>query len=83
VLGRRAVRGHGGGRLRLRGPAWIYEGALSFVTDISCHHGDSPYKGDRGGPMAGGPRLSRPDELREAHAAQHHAHLGGRGRHCH
>ena len=30
----------------LREPAGIYEGALLFVTDISCNYRDSPYKGD-------------------------------------
>jgi hypothetical protein len=41
-------------------PAWIYEGALLFATDISCNCRDSPYKGDRRGTMTEGPRLSRP-----------------------
>ena len=27
-------------------PAWIYEGAMLFTTEISCNYMDSPYKGD-------------------------------------
>jgi hypothetical protein len=41
-------------------PAWIYEGALLFVTEISCKYRDSLYKGDLRGTMAEGPRPSRP-----------------------
>ena len=48
------------GCTRLCRPAWIYEGALLFVTVISCRYRDSPYKGDWRGRIAEGPRLSRP-----------------------
>jgi hypothetical protein len=48
---------HSGAR---SGPAWIYEGALLFVTDISCNHRDFAYKTEWGGIMTEGPRLSRP-----------------------
>ena len=41
-------------------PAWIYEGALLFVTTMCSSNRDSPYKGDWRGSMAEGPRLSRP-----------------------
>ena len=27
-------------------PAWIYEGAMVFITEISCNYMDSPYKGE-------------------------------------
>ena len=42
------------------GPARIYEGALLFVTEISCNHRDSLYKGYWRGTITEGPRLSRP-----------------------
>ena len=38
----------------------LYEGALLFITEISCNYGDSPYKGDWRRSMTEGPRLSRP-----------------------
>ena len=43
-----------------RRPVWIYEGALLFVTGISCNYRDSPYKGGWRGSMAEGLRLSWP-----------------------
>jgi hypothetical protein len=33
---------------------------MLFVTDISCHYRDSPYKGDWRGRITEDPRLSRP-----------------------
>jgi hypothetical protein len=48
------------GNLSSAWPVWIYEGALLFVTGISCNYKDSPYKGDWRGAMTKGPRLSRP-----------------------
>ena len=50
----------------LERPVWIYEGAILFVTDISCNYRDSPHKGDWRGTMTEGPRLSRPADDRLA-----------------
>jgi hypothetical protein len=41
-------------------PVWIYEGLLSFVTDIFCTYRNSTHKREWGGIKTKCPRLSRP-----------------------
>jgi hypothetical protein len=57
-----------GRRRRSSRPVWIYEGALSFVTEICCTYRDSTYKRERGGIIKKCPRPSRPRRPRRARA---------------
>jgi hypothetical protein len=59
-------------------PVWIYEGALLFLTAISCNYRDSPYEGDWRRAMTEGPRLSRPVAQSAAEAGSVTVQVGTR-----